>query len=122
MDKISRTKALEACLAITAGFIFLFLLFRNEIFLFVALGTGLTGLLIKPLARIIAYGWFKLAEALSFIVSKILLGSIFFVILFPLSLFYRMANRDKLRIKHPGESTWTRRDHLYEGKDLEEIW
>jgi hypothetical protein len=59
---------------------------------------------------------------LNFVVSKIILGTLFFVVLFPISVLYKISNKDKLRLKRSKSSTWVERNHTYTSTDLENIW
>lgn len=122
MKKITRIQSLESCLVLATVSILIYFLKSADVFLYIALGVGITGILIRPLADRIAYGWLKLGEVLGFIVPKLVLGIIFYFFLFPVSLLYRLSKKDKLQIRHPGTSAWTERDHQYNSKDLEEIW
>jgi hypothetical protein len=47
---------------------------------------------------------------------------LFFMILFPISLLYRISNKDNLRLKHSHKSIWIQRNHKYTSADLENIW
>lgn len=122
MKNISREKALETSLVLTAAFVLLYFLKPVEIFLYIAFGFGLTGIFIKPLARIIAFIWFKFAVILNFFVSKLILGAIFYLILFPISLLYRLTKKDPLNIRQSKANNWILKEHQYQAKDLENIW
>ncbi|MEN8156092.1 MAG: SxtJ family membrane protein [Bacteroidota bacterium] len=122
MKQMNRTKSLETCLVLTIGFMVLYFLKSRELFLYIAFGFGITGILIKPLAGLIAVGWFKLADIMGFLFSKVVLGVLFYVVLFPISVLYRLTKKDPLHIRHPKGSSWVERDHNYQGKDLENIW
>jgi hypothetical protein len=119
---MDRTKTLETSLVLTTGFLLIYLITKSDLFLYLAFAFGITGIFIKPLAKYIAIAWFKLAEILNFVVSKIVLGILFFVVLFPVSLLYRISNKDKLRLKRSENSTWIERNHTYSSADLENIW
>lgn len=57
--------------------------------------------------------WFKLGELLGKIVSPVVLGVIFFVLIAPVGLIARMLGRDELRLKRrPCHSYWVNRDPL----------
>lgn len=122
MKNISREKALETSIVLTAAFLLLYFLKPRELFLYIAFGFGITGIFIKPLAKIIAFLWFKFADILNFFVSKLILGTIFYLILFPISVLYRLTKKDPLNIKSGGTSHWIARNKKYEAKDLENIW
>ena len=119
---MDRNKSLETSLVLTTGFLLLYFLIKNETFIYLAFAFGMIGVFIKPLAKYIAFGWFKLADILNFIVSKIVLGLLFFVVLWPVSLLYKITNKDKLLLKRSKNSTWIQRNHVYTSLDLEKIW
>ena len=119
---MDRSKTLETSLVLTTGFLLIYLLTKNDLFLYLAFAFGITGIFVKPLAKYIAIAWFKLAELLNYIVSKIILGTLFFVVLFPVSLLYKISNKDKLRLKKSKSSMWIKRDHKFTSGDLENIW
>lgn len=126
---MSKEKVYEALLVISTALLVIYLygVIRYEIprpvFIYVASGVGISGILIKPLGELIAKGWFKLAELLSFVMSKVVMTIVFVVILIPVALLYRMVKKDKLYIKKAASATtWTERKHIYSDKDLKNIW
>lgn len=108
---------METCLVLTTGFILVFIITRNGLFLYLAFAFGVTGIFIKPLAKFIAVAWFKLADILNFIVSKIVLGTLFFAVLWPTSILYKFSNKDKLRLKRSKNSNWVERNRNYSAAD-----
>ncbi|RIV24095.1 hypothetical protein DYU11_11915 [Fibrisoma montanum] len=115
----------KANLAITTGFLaFYFLFGRNNWFLYIALTVGALTLLVPAIARWISFGWFKLAEGLGFVNSRILLSIVFFVFLLPVALLYRAFNRNilSLRSGRSEASVFVERNHTYTANDLENIW
>ena len=119
MDK---SKTLETSLVLTTGFLLIYLITKSNLFLYLAFAFGITGIFIKPLAKYISIAWFKLADILNYFVSKIILGMLFFVVLFPVSLLYKITNKDKLRLKQSKNSNWIERNHTYSSADLKNIW
>jgi hypothetical protein len=119
---MDRIKILETGLVLTTAFLVIYLLTGNNVFLYLALTVGISGIFVKPVAKYIAIAWFKLADVLNFFVSRIILGTLFFIILFPISLLYRIPNKDNLRLKRSDKSTWIERNHKYSPGDLENIW
>ncbi len=63
------------------------------------LATGLLAISLKqnPLADLIAKLWLKLSEHLGNFVSKVVLTIVFFLLLTPLAMLYRLFNRDMKR-------------------------
>lgn len=119
---MKKEKTLEAFLVIATGFLLLFFLYKKEWMLYTAFGAGITGIFIKPLASLIAKGWYKLGELLGFVVSKIVLSLLFYILLVPISLLYNLFNKDTLALKKQNKSLWHTRDHEYLPSDLKNIW
>ena len=113
----------KAQLVIVTGFLALGLLFNNEILLYAAISLGVVFLTIPVAGEVILALWFKLAEALGWINSRILLSLIFYLVLYPISIFYRISGKDPLI--HDGRdltTTYTDRGHEYKKEDLEKPW
>jgi hypothetical protein len=89
----------------------------------IALGIGVISIIIPAAAKAIEWGWLKLALALGWVNSRILLSIIYFVFLMPIAWVSRLFTKDPLRLKkNKASSLFVSRDHLYTGKDLENIW
>jgi len=119
---MNKIKSLETSLVLTTGFVLIYFITSNIILLYLAFSFGIIGIFVKPIAKYIAIAWFKLGDILNFVVSKIILGSIFFLVLVPISLLYRLSKNDKLKIKKPQKSNWVQRDYTYKSADLKNIW
>ena len=89
----------------------------------IAVAIGAVSIFIPPAARAIEWVWFKIALGLGWINSRILLSIIYFVFLMPIAWLSRLFTKDPLALKKDKRSTlFVTRDHLYTGKDLENIW
>lgn len=125
---MSKSKIYEALLVISTGFLVLYLygVVRHgeskEIFIFVATGAGISGIFFKPLGKLIARGWYKLADLLSYVMSKVIMTAVFLLVLVPVATLYKLRNKDKLKLKRTPESMWISREHLYSADDLKNIW
>ncbi len=118
-----RSKAYESVLALVFGLLLLALLHGHAAWLPIAAGLTLATLLSPWLARLVAWGWMSLSQAIGHVVSRVLLGIVFFLVLTPIALLQRAAGRDSLRIKRPDPgSGFHRRDHAFTAKDLERPW
>lgn len=110
-------------LVIVTGFLFLFLIFKVSIFLYGAFCFGVVFLFLPSLGRHIVKGWFAFAEILGRINSRILLFLVFYLLLVPISLVYRLWNRDTLFLrKDDRPSFFKERKHTYSAQDFENIW
>lgn len=89
----------------------------------IALAIGVISIFIPPAARAIEWAWWKIAIALGWVNSRILLSIIYFVFLLPIAWLSRLFTKDPLSLKRNSRSTlFESRDHLYSKKDLENIW
>lgn len=120
--KNEKVKALEAQLAIVVGFGLIAYYSKNTYFLQGVLLLGLAFLLFPSLGNLVAKGWFKLAELIGGVMSKVLLSVVFFVFLLPVASLAKLFNRNLLGLKDPGTSNYTERNQKYSSKDLEHIW
>jgi hypothetical protein len=121
-NSMKKEKAVESLLVITTGFLLLYCIYKKDWMLFVALGAGITGIFIKPLALLIAKGWIKLGELLGFIVSKVVLTLLFYLLFIPISLLYNLFNKDMLSLNRQNRSLWNNRDFEYKPSDLKNSW
>jgi hypothetical protein len=119
---MKKEKTEEVLLVIATGFVLFFSINKKEWMLFVALGVGLIGIFIKPLAALIAKGWFKLGDLLGIVVSKVILAILFYILLVPISFLYNLFNKDTLALKRQNKSLWHHRDHEYTPSDLKNSW
>ena len=120
--EMNKIKIVETSLVLTTGFIGLYFIFKLPVFIIIALLFGLIGIFIPFLARYIAIAWFKLADGLNFIVTKIVFGLVFFIVLVPVAFFYNLSGKDKLSIKNKIKSNWIKVNKKYVASDIENIW
>ena len=71
----------------------------------VALAFVLVGFVAPKILRPLNWLWFQLGQLLGKIVSPIVLGAIFFLLLTPVSLVTRLFGRDELRLKRKASQT-----------------
>lgn len=120
---MQREKHLETCLVIASGFMVIWLISGAKWLIWVSLGVSLAGAFVPILAKGIHWVWFKIAEGMGYVMSKVILSIVFFGFLTVVAFFYRMFNKDLLQLRRKKEgSYWTNRDHSYSKKDLEQVW
>ena len=71
----------------------------------VAVAFVLLGFVAPKVLRPLNWLWFQLGQLLGKIVSPVVLGAIFFLILTPVSLLTRLFGRDELRLKRKASQT-----------------
>lgn len=112
----------KTILVIVTGLLALAWIFDIPILGRISLAIGAISVFIPAAARAIEWGWLKLALALGWINSRILLSVIYFAFLLPIAWVSRLFTKDPLALKNKRASLFVTRDHLYTGKDLENIW
>jgi hypothetical protein len=67
--------------------------------------------------------WFKISFILSLIIPNILLGSIFYLILFPIALLSRLfGNKDPLNLKNSLKTLFINKNTNFKAKSFEQPW
>lgn len=109
-------------LVITVGFLALHFLFAWPWAAPAALVVGLAGVISRSLSRIIEKGWMKLTRILSYIIPSILLGIVFYLVLFPIALISRIFNKDPLMLSKRHQTYFVKVDRQVDRKSFEKIW
>ena len=122
MKNKKKFNSFEIPLSIVILLLILFFLFDNLWFARIGLAIGLFSLLSKTFRRSISILWTKALSIVGFVNAHVLLSLIFFIILLPISIFYRLFNKDKLKLKAGKASYFENRDHLFVAEDLENPW
>jgi hypothetical protein len=76
---------------------------------------GLSGALLPPLARLIYRVWMGFASGVNFLVTKLLLAFIFWGVLTPMALLFKLIGRDALLLRKSGApraSYWREHDKM----------
>jgi len=122
---MEKNKISESILAICTGLLLIYFIFKIKVLVLIAFIIGVVGLFFAPIAKLIHRAWYKFAEILGFINSKILLSIVFFIFLVPIALISRIFTKNKamqLQKKSEGESYYKDRDHTYSKEDFENMW
>jgi hypothetical protein len=110
-------------LVIVTGLLAIALVFKIYWLLLLVLAIGAVSIFFPVAAKGIEWAWLKLALALGWVNSRILLSVIYFVFLLPIAWISRLFTRDPLLLrKKKTSSLFVTRNHLYTKKDLENIW
>ena len=126
--KLDKLKEKEAQVGMITGFLIVFLILEKrgwEHARYILIGVTILGvlfLLSNTLGSFIVKWWFKLAEGMGWVMSRVILSSIFFLFLFPIALLSRISAKNPLGLKKEKGSAFAERNHTYTKKDLENIW
>jgi hypothetical protein len=119
----NKLKAKSTVLVIVVGFIIIYAYSKNFNFLKVSIIIGLLGVISNKASLFIDKIWFKISFILSLIIPNILLGSIFYLILFPIALLSRLfGNKDALMLINNKESFFKNRTQKFKITSFENPW
>ena len=123
--KADRRQSLETLAVLAAGCIACALAFKVQAFGYVALGLLLVGLFFRWPAAKLSGAWLGFSAMLGAVNSTVLLTIVYYLVLTPVALLYRLMHRDELSLKGAGNterSYWIVRDHRFVPRDLERPW
>ena len=122
MDNKDKVKYRETLLVMVLGFSVLYVVLDRSWLLYTALGLGITGMLSAQLNRWIHIAWLFIGEKIGWVVSKVLMGVIYIIVLIPLSMLARVFRKDIMNLKPRSGTGFHLRDHSYEPADLDNMW
>lgn len=113
----------KTILVIVTGFLVISLIFKIPTLTMISMSIGVVSILLPFAAKWIEWTWNKIAYALGWINSRILLSVVYFLFLLPIAWVSRFFTNDPLKLKRKNTATmYLTRDHLYKKEDLENIW
>jgi hypothetical protein len=80
-----------------------------------AVVVGLAGLAVPALVRPIYTGWMMAAFPIGWTVSRLVLGTVFFLIMTPIAWVFRLMGRDLLAMRRPNRDTYWRATRRADG-------
>ena len=105
MQAHSELDRMKALLTMVTGFLVLYFIFQQVWLLYIAAAVGVLSLLIPAIGKVIVLAWFKLAMLLGWINSRILLGIVFYLFLFPIALIFKLTSNNPLQIKNKEQNS-----------------
>lgn len=114
-------KSKTTVLTISMGFLLIFLFTDIPLFIYISLGVGILGLS-DYMSNKIETVWMGLTKLLSYIVPNILLSAIFYLILLPFGLIFRMLNKDPLLLSSDHETYWVEEEKEFDRESLRKPW
>lgn len=113
----------KTILVIVTGLLVLRFVFKSDYFLYASLGIGLISLIIPVVGDGIVWLWFKIAQVLGWINTRIILSLVFFLFVTPIALLSRVFKKNMLQLRDKDAKTvFVTRNHTYKKEDLEETW
>lgn len=119
---MNRTKVLETILVLVLALGVLFWFTKNPWLLLAAAILGVIGLILPGLAWQIHWGWMKLGEGIGFVMSRVILTLIFFIVLVPVAFLSRLAGKKTITMKPDGKYYFKDRNVTYTKESMENVW
>ena len=121
--KGQKTDPIKTVLTISVGFMVLYLITKWNWTILTALAIGLAGIFSNYLSKKIDYLWMKLAWLLNFILPKVLLFIIFFLLLFPLGILSKLfGKKDSLNLNNKADSLFIKCNKKFDKVSFEKPW
>ncbi len=120
--KNSRWKDFATLAVLAAASLIIFLLFRAPVFAGLALALLALPLVSPKAAARLAALWLRFAEVLGLINTRLLLGAVYFLLLTPLALLFRLLHGGSAKADPAATTYFEERKHLFAAADLEKPW
>jgi uncharacterized membrane protein YcgQ (UPF0703/DUF1980 family) len=123
MALYTKEKNQETILAIVLGLLVIWYFFQFTTLIYISIALIVIALFIQSLASYITWFWMKLSHVMGWVMSKVILSVVFFLILFPIAMLARLFTKDHLMLKKEGRSShYKERNVTYSKEDLENPW
>lgn len=93
------------CIVITAALITMNIITEHDVYLYIAVGISVLAAFLPIFAKLVSYSWQFIGIALGFVVSKVVLSIVFYLILFPISLLQKLF-ASKSSISNKNQKTY----------------
>lgn len=119
-----RKKDLKTLGVVAAALLVFYFIFRKPVLALLAFGLLATALASGKAAARLAALWLGFSEVLGAINTRLVLGAVYFLLLTPLALVFRMLHGSGVNAKaDPAAATYFEvKKHLFVRADLEEPW
>jgi hypothetical protein len=109
-------------LVISMGFLMLYLVFAWKWPIYVSLIVGAIGIVSSYLSKKIEWIWMQISKVMEYIVPNLLLSIVFFLILFPISLLFKLFNKDSLMLSDKYKTYFVDINKEMDKKSFEKTW
>jgi hypothetical protein len=121
--KPTKEQAKDTGMALVLILLIVWFVSKREGYLMVAMAAHVLNMIAPQIYRPAAVVWFGLSHVLGSVMSRVVLGLIFFLVVTPVGLVRKAMGADAMRLKifKAGRGSVMRaRNHTYTGKDIEQ--
>lgn len=123
MTNYSQEKKYETILAIVLGLLVIWFFTNAKALVIISAVLAFIGLMIPMVSGWITWLWLKISHVMGWVMSKVIMSIVFYLVLFPISLLARLSNKDQLKLKKSNETSYySTRNHRYSPEELENPW
>lgn len=119
---MERTKHLETIVVLVLALIVMYMAWLKPWMLWAAIAIGAIGVFIPWLAGKIHWAWMKLAHAMGYVMSKVMLTLVYALVVVPMGFFAKKKITMQLNKSGSGNSYFKERNYTYKKEDLENVW
>lgn len=122
---MERNKHLETILVLVIALLVVFIFFNHHRYwVWGAVALAAIGVFIPYLAGKIHWAWMKLAHAMGYVMSKVMLTLVYVLVVVPMGIFSRKKITMQLKqLKTSNNASYFReRNYTYKKEDLENVW
>lgn len=109
-------------LVISMGFLLLYIVFAWQWAVILSLIVGAIGILSPYLSKKIEWLWMKISQVLGYVVPNIVLSMVFFLVLFPISILFRLFNKDPMMLSNKYPTYFIDVNKEMDKKSFEKVW
>jgi hypothetical protein len=117
---MERTKHLETIVVLVLALIIMYMVWLKPWMLWTAIALGAIGVFIPWLAGKIHWAWMKLAHAMGYVMSKVMLTLVYALVVVPMGFFSK--KKITMQLKSGTNSYFRERNYTYKKEDLENVW
>jgi hypothetical protein len=116
----NKKRHISDCLVICSGLIIAGIITEQTYFFYISASLGIVCALVNPIAFAVSFLWEWIGKILGFVVSKIILSIIFYCILFPFSIFFKLFAKNKSISNKKSTTYWIKKEK--ENIDFTKLW
>ena len=121
MKKMTPLQGRDTCLALTFLLLLIWFFTQNTYFVYAAMLLLLAGLVAPVSLKPLAWAWFGLSHMLGQVMSRVLLGIVYLLLVLPMGIIRGLCGKDSLRLKfwkRSEASCFVERAHVFTAEDL----
>ena len=121
MKKITPLQCRDSCLALTFLLLLIWFFTKNAYPVYAAILLLLIGMVVPVAMQPLAWVWFGLSHLLGQVMSRLLFGIVWLLLVLPVGLLRRLLGKDALRLrlwKRSDASCFVERAHVFTAEDL----